>query len=246
MSEFAFQKGRYTAEIAGVGKDLRRALALRARAFRASEDPEADRDAFDARCNHVTVTDRATGRTVCAFRLMALPDGSKIDMSYAAQFYDLSALSTFSRPMAEVGRFCIAAGCGDPDILRVAWGALTRHVDASGVGMLFGCSSFSGTEPQLYGDAFAMLRSRHLAPEEWRPKIKATRICHFDRMALPLPDAARAARAMPPLLRTYLTMGGWVSDHAVVDEDLGTLHVFTGVEIAKVPANRARLLRAIS
>ena len=36
---------------------------------------------------------------------------------------------------------------------------------------------------------------------------------------------------MPPLLRTYLLMGGWVSDHAVVDRHMDTLHVFTGLEI---------------
>ena len=50
-------------------------------------------------------------------------------------------------------------------------------------------------------------------------------------------------RAMPPLLRTYLMMGGWVSDHAVIDRDLGTLHVFTGVEIKGVPEGRVRALR---
>jgi putative hemolysin len=48
---------------------------------------------------------------------------------------------------------------------------------------------------------------------------------------------------MPPLLRSYLMMGGWVSDHAVIDAELDTLHVFTGVEIARVPEARARLLR---
>jgi hypothetical protein len=45
-------------------------------------------------------------------------------------------------------------------------------------------------------------------------------------------------------LRTYLLMGGWVSDHAVVDNDLNTLHVFTGLEIKGIPASRKRLLRA--
>jgi len=48
---------------------------------------------------------------------------------------------------------------------------------------------------------------------------------------------------MPPLLRSYLAMGGWVSDHAVIVNELNTLHVFTGVEIARMPAGRARLLR---
>jgi putative hemolysin len=50
---------------------------------------------------------------------------------------------------------------------------------------------------------------------------------------------------MPPLLRTYLMMGGWVSDHAVVDRQMNTLHVFTGLEIGAIPAARKRLLRAL-
>jgi len=41
-------------------------------------------------------------------------------------------------------------------------------------------------------------------------------------------------------------MGGWVSDHAVVDPEMGTLHVFTGVEIRAIPATRKRLLRAVA
>ena len=49
---------------------------------------------------------------------------------------------------------------------------------------------------------------------------------------------------MPPLLRSYLAMGGWVSDHAVVDPVLRTMHVFTGVEIGTIPPARQRLLRA--
>ena len=60
------------------------------------------------------------------------------------------------------------------------------------------------------------------------------------------PDAKKAMLRMPPLLRTYLTMGGWVSDHAVVDPKMNTLHVFTGVEIAAIPPVRKRLLRAIA
>ena len=50
---------------------------------------------------------------------------------------------------------------------------------------------------------------------------------------------------IPPLLRTYLAMGGWVSDHAVVDRAMNTLHVFTGLEIAAIPEARKKLLRAI-
>lgn len=51
---------------------------------------------------------------------------------------------------------------------------------------------------------------------------------------------------MPPLLKTYLLMGGWVSDHAVIDPHMNTLHVFTGVETKAIPESRKRLLRAVT
>jgi putative hemolysin len=66
------------------------------------------------------------------------------------------------------------------------------------------------------------------------------------RLRLRTPDLKAALRAMPPLLRSYLAMGGWVSDHAVVDRDLGTLHVFTGLEVGGVPEARIQALRAYS
>ena len=43
-----------------------------------------------------------------------------------------------------------------------------------------------------------------------------------------------------------LAMGGWVSDHAVIDRQMNTLHVFTGLEISAIPAARKRLLRAVA
>ena len=122
---------------------------------------------------------------------------------------------------------------------------MTRFVDENGVEMLFGCSSFKGTDAELYADAFAMLKDRHLAPRRWLPRVKAPSVFRFaQKLRLRKPDAKLAMLGMPPLLRTYLLMGGWVSDHAVVDAQMNTLHVFTGLEIAAIPPTRKRLLRA--
>jgi putative hemolysin len=178
--------------------------------------------------------------------VLPLRDGREIGQSYAAQYYGLSGLGAYPGRMGELGRFCSAPGATDPDILRTAWGALARIVDSEGVEMLFGCSSFSGTDADDYTDAFAMLRDRHLAPRRWLPRVKAPDVFRFARKLRRAPDATRALRTMPPLLRSYLAMGGWVSDHAVVDRDLGTLHVFTGLEIRAIPPSRARALRNVA
>jgi len=237
---------RYAARCASGPEDVRRAQALRAVAFLGHEGG-LDVDPFDDICDHILVEESATGRLVCCFRILALNDGCEIAQSYSAQFYELSALEAFHGKMAEMGRFCIAPGHNDPDILRVAWAAMTRFVDEQGIEMLFGCSSFKGVEADAYLDAFAVLRERHLAPRRWWPRVKAPRVFRFaQRLKRHKPDLKLAMRHMPPLLRTYLMMGGWVSDHAVIDRHLGTLHVFTGVEIGAIPPTRKRLLRAMA
>lgn len=237
--------GRYSVRFGETEADIRAAQALRHRCFRGGDGLDAD--AFDARCRHMLIEDRVTGTLVACCRLMPLESGARIGDSYAAQFYELSALRSFDAPMIEMGRFCIAPEVKDgADILRLAWGMLTRHVEGERVGMLFGCSSFQGTDAARYLDTFAMLRDRHIAPKRWLPRVKAPKVFRFAQRLRRKPDAKLALRAMPPLLRSYLTMGGWVSDHAVVDHDLGTLHVFTGLEISAVPPARLRLLRAVS
>lgn len=239
-------KQRYIARLADTLSDLEAAQALRHRAFQNQCGKGRDSDAFDARCQHVLIEDTLSGDLVATFRLMMLTSGADIDDTYSAQYYALDALRVFQGPMIEVGRFCVAPGRFDPDILRVAWGRLTALVDEAGIEMLFGCSSFHGTDKDQYADAFAMLSERHLAPKRWWPKVKAPDVFRYARRLRGVPDRARALKTMPPLLRSYLAMGGWVSDHAVVDRDMNTLHVFTGLEVANIPPARARALRAVA
>jgi putative hemolysin len=243
---WTLSKGRYQARLAESPEDLEAALRLRTLAFRGPGAEALDADDFDRACRHMLVEEVAGGRLVCCFRLLPLRSGAEIGQSYSAQFYELSALADFDGPMVEMGRFCIHPDRHDPDILRVAWGAMTAWVDREGVEMLFGCSSFHGTEARDYYDAFALLRDRHIAPKRWLPRVKAPAVFRFASRLRRKPDLKRAQAKMPPLLRTYLMMGGWVSDHAVIDRDLGTLHVFTGLEIRAVPPARARLLRAVA
>ncbi|MGP3696272.1 GNAT family N-acetyltransferase [Rhodobacter sp. NSM] len=247
----SLSRGRYAARPAAGPEDLRRAQELRWLAFREGRAEGGasglDADAFDAICTHILIEEILTGVLVACFRFLPLSGGGEIGRSYSAQFYELSPLESFAGPMVEMGRFCIHPAWRDPDILRVAWGAMTRHVDEAGVEMLFGCSSFHGTEAEAYLDVFAMLRERHLAPPRWLPRVKAPNVFRFaQKLARRKPDAKRALIQMPPLLRTYLMMGGWVSDHAVVDRDMNTLHVFTGLEIRAIPAGRVRALRAVA
>lgn len=244
---------RYTVRFAETETDISAAQRLRYLAFvsargRGPMQADArDADAFDAACTHVLIEEAQGGRLVCCFRFLHLADGHDIGRSYSAQFYELSGLEAFDGPMVEMGRFCLHPEAHDPDILRLAWAAMTSYVDAHGVQMLFGCSSFLGSDAKAHVEALTLLKERHLGPRRWLPRVKAPRVFRFARrLRLRKPDQKQAMLRMPPLLRSYLAMGGWVSDHAVVDRDLDTLHVFTGLEIRAIPPARARLLRAVA
>ncbi|MEO0765567.1 MAG: GNAT family N-acyltransferase [Pseudomonadota bacterium] len=236
----SLKKGRYRVVEARGPADVADAQALRARCFGLARDA----DTFDPLCTHILIRRLGDDALVCCFRMMPL-SGAEIWRSYSAQYYALDALAAYGGKMVEMGRFCIDPDARDPDILRVAWAAMTAYVDENGVELLFGCSSFSGTETADYLDAFAMLKARHLAPKRWLPRVKAPKVFKFAARLRRKPDAKKAMLRMPPLLRTYLLMGGWVSDHAVVDDRMNTLHVFTGVEIGAIPPARKRLLRAV-
>jgi putative hemolysin len=237
--------GRYRVRVADTEADVRAAQRLRGFAFLGAERG-CDSDSFDELCQHFLVEEVKTGRLVCVFRMLMLSGGGDIPRSYSAQYYDLSGLQAFQGHLVEMGRFCMHPDVHDPDVLRVAWAAMTRFVDENQIDLLFGCASFSGTDASRYLDSFAMLRDKHIAPQCWLPRVKASKVFRFAAGIGQQADAKRALRHMPPMLRSYLMMGGWVSDHAVVDEKMNTLHVFTGVEVKAIPPQRKRLLRALA
>ena len=231
----SFHKGRYGVRLAETAADLAACQALRHQCFFASAG--LDTDAYDPVCEHIMIA--GPQGLVATCRVMRLGAGAEIGRSYAAERYDLQRLSHYPDPMMEVGRFCVAPNVGQADVLRLIWGTLAQIVDASGIRLLFGCSSFAGTDPAPYGRAFAHLASRAAAPARWQPGQRAVE-------TVPLVAHGEGTAQMPPLLRSYLSLGGWVSDHAVIDRELGTLHVFTGLEIAAIPPRRAAALRAIA
>ncbi|MCF7700478.1 GNAT family N-acetyltransferase [Loktanella sp. M215] len=235
----SFHKGRLGVRLAQDAADLAACQALRHACFFGK--PGVDADDFDAVCQHIMIG--GEGGLVGTCRVMVLQDGAALSASYAATAYDLSPLAAFERPVMEIGRFCVTPTAGTVDVLRLAWGALTGLVDAHGAGMLIGCSSFAGADPQRHAPALALLGAHHQGPDALRPLRRAARTVS---LAGAVPDRRAALAGLPQLLRSYLGMGGWVGDHAVVDDVMDTVHVFTAVAVDAVPPARARALRALA
>jgi putative hemolysin len=236
------RKGKLIARLAHGRGDMVRVLAFRRAAFPRIAGEEED--AQDALSAHVMV--EGDGRLLAYFRLMLFGWGAGLEQGYAARFYDVGPLSGYARPIAEMGRFCVAPGGVHPDVLRLAWGAMTRLVDEGQAGLIVGCTSFRGADWTRHREGLALLAAEFVGPKEHLPGRKAGEVVDYPALVGPVGDRRAALAGLPPLLRTYLGMGGWVSDHAVVDRELDTLHVFTCVEVERVPRARVTSLRAVA
>ena len=173
--------GRYRARFASSEIDVSSAQSLRYQCFNLSNKDELDVDDFDTHCRHVLIENLETEKLICCFRILSFENGKNISRSYSSQFYDLKAIESYTEPMIEVGRFCIDPEINDPSVVLTAWAALAQIVDQNQIELLFGCSSFEGIEKEKYLDSFALLRDRYMAPDHWRPKIKAAQVFCYSK-----------------------------------------------------------------
>jgi putative hemolysin len=114
---------------------------------------------------------------------------------------------SFNEPMIELGRFCIHPDLQHPDIIRIAWAALQAYVDEYQISMLFGCTSFDGTDTSVHQEVLELLGKRHAGPSLWASQVKAREVFNFKHDGRAEFDTKQALARMPPLLRTYLLMG---------------------------------------
>lgn len=216
---------------------LVQAQDLRARAFGLGA-PDTDR--FDRRALHL-VAQAQSGAVLGAVRLV-VQDGASLTQGYAGGLYDLRALAALPGKTLEMGRLCLHPDFHNPDLLRLMLAGVARVVETTGAARLLGCVSFSGTDVARIAPALALLHARHVGPADLRPDPRADEW-------IPLPPPALVPGAMailPPALRFYLSLGAWVSDHAVIDRDMGTIHVLCVLDVDAMPSARRERLRAMA
>lgn len=225
-------------------EDLQAVARLRADRFR-DNIAASDLDRFDPLCTHLLIRSGADQRPVGAARFRLLIGTQDVSSSYCAQIYDLSRLGEAGLRLLEIGRICITADqINQADVARALLAGLTRAALIHSVDMLVGCASFPGARPEDHGNALRYLQAHHIGPEALRPD-RGQGIAYDLRQAAGGPEP-EDLRHVPELLRMYLAMGGWVTDHAVCDNDLDTLHVFAAVDVRAIPPARMRVLKMLA
>ena len=214
------------------------ALALRYRIFfdemgavpdAASVAARRDRDAFDAVADHLLVIDHELGSgpegVVGTYRMIRQEAADRIGRFYSADEYDIDTILHFPGRILELGRSCVDAGYRGRAVMQLLWRGIATYVAHHGIDLMFGCASLAGTDPDALAVELTYLYEHHLAPPALRPRARLERYVDMRRLDVELIDPRRANLLLPPLIKGYLRLGGFIGDGAVVDRQFNTTDV---------------------
>ena len=222
---------RYRIEFGQSEANRLKAQKFRQKVFRASQ-VGLDEDKFDSISEHCLIFDKKSNdKLVLVFRLRTFSSMEDILYSYTARYYDLTKLSALRVIPMEIGRLCVDQLIRDPLLLLVAFKYIQSIVSSRQVDFIFGCTSFAGAYNPLHLAALNSLEKNQIASSKFPIKKKSSSISYIKKKFIANQENKRARNFLPPLLKFYLSLGGRVSDHAVIDKDLDTLHVFTYVDL---------------
>jgi putative hemolysin len=200
-----------------------------ARADAAAQRDKRDRDAYDAIADHLLVVDHAIGPgpegVVGTYRLIRREAAAKFGQFYSADEYDISKIEQFDGAIMELGRSCVDARYRDRAAMQLLWRGIAAYVFHHKIDLMFGCASLPGIETDALATELAYLYYHHLAPPELRPRAMPHRYIEMRRLDRDSIDAKRALAALPPLIKGYLRLGGFVGDGAVIDPQFNTTDV---------------------
>jgi putative hemolysin len=203
-----------------------------------------DRDPFDEICDHLMVLDHARGTGVDAvvgtYRLIRREAARRSGRFYSAAEYDITRLVTYPGPVLELGRSCVDPAYRARAVMPLLWSGIAAYVFHYNIALMFGCASLPGTDPDQLAVPLSYLYHHHLAPPELRTRALPELYVDMRRLDPGSIDPERTLSVLPPLIKGYLRLGGFVGDGAVIDHQFNTIDVCVVVKTDLVAEKYSR------
>ena len=200
-----------------------------ARADAATAASERDRDAFDSVADHLLVVDHDLGEgansVVGTYRLIQREAAARLGHFYSEDEYDITRIVAHEGRILELGRSCVAVDYRSGTVMQLLWRGIAAYVFHHQIELMFGCASLPGTDPDALAMELTYLYYNHLAPAQIRPRALPHRYIEMRRLDRDEINPRAALAKLPPLIKGYLRLGGFVGDGAVIDPQFNTTDV---------------------
>ncbi len=263
LGDAELKSGTLEVRLAATAEDIDAAQALRYKVFyeemgaKPSPEMEArhrDFDKYDEHCDHLLVIDhiRKPGQQVIGtYRLIRRDAAAKCGGFYSTCEYDIARMLEYPGEVLELGRSCIDAEYRTGTVMQILWRGLSAYIVRYNVALMFGCASLPGSDPTAHQIPLSYLYYHHLAPPALRTKALPEQ--YVDMRMLPREafdpnvafntmklDPRSGSNSLPPLIKGYIRVGGFVGDGAVIDHQFNTTDVFIIVKTDLIASRYTR------
>lgn len=230
-------QGSLSVRLARTEAEINTAQRLRYRIFceemggRANADVQAqkrDFDQFDEVCNHLLVLDESKplgNQVVGTYRLLTRDNMQKIGNFYTETEYDISPLKKFEGEILELGRSCVEQPYRTRPVIQLLWSGIGSFIAEKDIKIMFGCASFHGVNVAEHRHALSYLHHYHQTPENIRPRALPDQYVNMNLMPKEDVVPRAALQDLPPLIKAYLRLNGFIGDGAVLDYAYNTCDV---------------------
>jgi L-ornithine Nalpha-acyltransferase len=233
-------------------KEIRKAQRLRYKVFYEEGDAVAhgpgalvrrDLCRFDKFCDHLLIVDlaarnafgRVKPKIVGTYRLLRGDVASAHGGFYSAGEFDIAPLLArhAGKKFLELGRSCVHPKYRSKRVIELLWRGLWAYAQHYHIDVLFGCASLPGVNPLALALPLSFLHHHASAEPEWQvqPRGPAVQMNVLDKGKI---DQRKGLTTLPPLIKAYLRLGAKFGDGAVIDQQFGTIDVFTVLVVADI------------
>lgn len=188
-----------------------------------------DVDKFDDFVDHLLVIDRDRSNgvpyVVGTYRLLRGAVAKRNGGFYSADEYDITNLEGYPGEIVECGRSCVDREYRSGAVMQILWRGIADYLDHYDIRLMFGCASLPGTQPEEMTRQLSYLHHNHLAPQNLRTRALEHHYVNMGRIPEDALDHKEARSMLPPLIKGYVRLGGFVGDGAVVDHQFNTTDV---------------------
>ncbi len=239
-------RGGYRMRFARTQADLEAVQRVRYEVFNlelneglaASRETGLDQDKFDAQCQHLMVTEDATGKVIGTYRLQVSESATAAEGFYSDQEFDLSGLPPeVLEDSVELGRACILREHRDKRVLFLLFSGLTTYLAWNSKRYFFGCSSLTSQDPHEGIAAYTRLLERGQVWTEFVVTPKDGFACELgDEPLRPMHIK------IPSLFSIYLRYGAKICGPPAIDREFKTIDFLTLFDRTKIDENTQEIL----
>lgn len=189
---------------------------------------------IDDFCDVLLVIDHAHNKVVGTYRFMLREAAQEFGGHYTGLEFDIQKLLAYPGQIMELSRSCVHKNYRTKPTMQLLWRGIGAYTELNQVTLFFGCGSFLGLDASKFSQALSYLYHFHLAPPELRVQALPTHYQEMNLMPKDKVDRKQAMSQLPPLLKAYLRVGGFVGESAFVDVEFNTIDVCIIVRRATV------------